>query len=51
MKIYITGSVGSGKSTYAERLSQVTGIECTHLDEIVYEQAGITPLNIRIITK
>jgi len=37
MKIYITGSVGSGKSTYAEKLSQVTGIECTHLDEVMYE--------------
>ena len=37
MRIYVTGSVGSGKSTYARRLSQRTGIPCVHLDEVVYE--------------
>lgn len=38
MKIYIVGSVGSGKSTLAHRASQITGIACTHLDEVVYEE-------------
>ena len=38
MKIYIVGSVGSGKSTLARRAAQITGIACTHLDEIVYEE-------------
>lgn len=33
----MTGSVGSGKSTYARELSQVTGISCVHLDDVVYE--------------
>ena len=36
MKIYVTGAVGSGKTTYARKLSNVTGISCTHLDEVVY---------------
>ena len=38
MKIYIVGSVGSGKSTLARRAAKVTGIPCTHLDEVVYEE-------------
>lgn len=38
MKIYIVGSVGSGKSTLARRASALTGIPCTHLDEVVYEE-------------
>lgn len=38
MKIYITGSVGSGKTTLARRISQKTGVPCFHLDEIVYEE-------------
>lgn len=36
MKFYIVGSVASGKSTLAERLSEKTGIPCRHLDEVVY---------------
>lgn len=35
MKIYITGSVASGKSTLARRISQITKIPCYHLDEVV----------------
>lgn len=35
MKIYIVGSVASGKSTLARRLSQKAGIPCYHLDEVV----------------
>ena len=38
MKLYIVGSVGSGKSTLARRASRITGIPCTHLDEVVYEE-------------
>lgn len=36
MKIYIVGSVASGKTTFAKKLSERTGIECTHLDGIVH---------------
>lgn len=36
MKIYIVGSVASGKSTLARYISQITGIPCTHLDDVVY---------------
>jgi len=36
MRIYIVGSVASGKTTLANKLSKVTEIECTHLDEIVH---------------
>lgn len=39
MKLYITGCAGSGKSTLARKLSNSTGIKCTHLDEIMYEPA------------
>ena len=36
MKLYIVGSVASGKSTLARRLSKTTGVPCHHLDEVVY---------------
>ncbi len=36
MKLYITGSVASGKSTLARRLAEGMGIPCTHLDELMY---------------
>lgn len=36
MKIYLVGSVASGKTTLARRISQITGIPCAHLDEVVY---------------
>lgn len=36
MKLYIVGSVASGKSTLARRISKITGIPCHHLDEVVY---------------
>lgn len=38
MKIYITGSVASGKSTLARRLSNLSGVPCHHLDDVVYEK-------------
>jgi adenylate kinase family enzyme len=37
MKLYIVGSVASGKTTLAKRLSETTNIHYTTLDEIVYE--------------
>lgn len=36
MKLYITGSVGSGKSTFARQISKITNIPCTHLDELMH---------------
>ena len=36
MKLYIVGSVTSGKSTLARRISKITCIPCHHLDEVVY---------------
>ncbi|MDD7793219.1 hypothetical protein [Clostridium sp. 'White wine YQ'] len=36
MRIYIVGSVASGKTTLAKKLSNKLGIECTHLDGIVH---------------
>lgn len=37
MKIYITGSVGSGKTTLARRAAAKLGITATELDSVVYE--------------
>lgn len=37
MKLYIIGSVASGKTTLAKRLSEITNIHYATLDEIVYE--------------
>lgn len=36
MKIYIVGSVASGKTTFAKYISNKLGIQCTHLDGIVH---------------
>lgn len=36
MRIYIVGSVASGKTTLAKKLSKKLGIKCTHLDSIVH---------------
>ena len=36
MKLYIVGSVASGKSTLARQLSKKSGIPCYHLDDVVY---------------
>lgn len=35
MRIYIVGSVASGKSTLARRVSEKAGIPCYHLDEVM----------------
>ena len=37
MKLYIIGSVASGKTTLAKRLSETTNILYTTLDEVIYE--------------
>ena len=36
MRIYIVGSVASGKTTLAKKLSKLIDIQCFHLDEIVH---------------
>ena len=36
MKLYLTGSVASGKSTLARQIAARTGIPCHSLDEVVY---------------
>ena len=36
MKLYITGPVGSGKTTLARQLSQKTGVPCFHLDQVAH---------------
>lgn len=36
MRIYIVGSVASGKTTLAKRLSNRLGTKCTHLDGIIH---------------
>jgi len=36
MKIYIVGSVASGKSTLARQISKKTGVKCFHLDDVVH---------------
>ena len=36
MKIYIVGSVASGKTTLGKNLSNKTGIQCTNLDGVVH---------------
>jgi adenylate kinase family enzyme len=41
VKLYITGSVGSGKTTLARKISKITGIPCRHLDEVVHEEDPI----------
>lgn len=47
MKIYVVGSVASGKSTLARQISQITGIPCNHLDEVVYIPDSTQPLGNR----
>ena len=43
MKLYITGPVGSGKTTLARQLSQKTGVPCFHLDQVAHEPDRTVP--------
>lgn len=36
MKLYVVGTVASGKTTLAKKISKRTGIECTHLDGVIH---------------
>ncbi|MCL1631702.1 hypothetical protein M3N64_07035 [Sporolactobacillus sp. CPB3-1] len=38
MKIYITGSVGSGKTTLARRIADTSGTNAYELDNVVWER-------------
>ena len=38
MRIYIVGSVGSGKTTLARRISELTGVPFYSLDEVVHTE-------------
>ena len=42
-KVYITGPVGSGKTTLAKRLSAEYDIPCFELDSVVYERDSDAP--------
>ena len=43
MRIYITGCPGSGKTTLAGRVSEITGDICVSLDEVQYERDPQNP--------
>jgi adenylate kinase family enzyme len=47
MKLYVTGSVASGKSTLAKKISKQTGVPCYSLDEIVYKKDDSQPMGNR----
>ncbi|MGI6254063.1 MAG: hypothetical protein ACOYJZ_00385 [Acutalibacter sp.] len=38
MKLYIVGPVGSGKTTLARQISQVTGVPRFHLDQVAHQR-------------
>jgi len=42
-KILIIGSGGAGKSTFARRLSDATGIELIHLDKLYWQPNWVEP--------
>lgn len=43
MKVYIVGSIASGKSTFAKQLSEETNIKSYCLDNVVYEPDKSNP--------
>lgn len=43
MKILIIGSGGAGKSTFASRLHELTGIELIHLDKLYWQPNWVEP--------
>lgn len=36
MKIYVVGSVASGKTTFSKKVSSLLDLECCHLDKLVH---------------
>lgn len=45
-RIAIIGSPGAGKSTYAQRLSMITGIQVYHLDKLYWKPGWVeTPIS------
>ena len=42
-KVLVIGSGGAGKSTFARRLGEVTGIEVIHLDKLYWKPNWIEP--------
>ena len=42
-KILVIGSGGAGKSTFARRLGEITGIEVVHLDKLHWRAGWIEP--------
>ena len=47
MRLYIVGSVASGKSTLARNISEKTGVPYFSLDEVVHEKDDTTPIGNR----
>lgn len=43
-KILVIGSGGAGKSTFARRLSAITGIKVVHLDKLYWRSDWVEPL-------
>ncbi len=42
MKLYLVGTVGTGKTTLANRIGERTGISVFHLDEVLHVKDGKT---------
>jgi len=47
VRLYIVGSVASGKSTLARNISEKTGVPYFSLDEVVHEKDDTTPIGNR----
>jgi len=45
MRLYIVGAAGSGKTTFANKLSKKLAIDCYHLDDIYYDSEINDSLN------
>ena len=51
MKVLIIGSVGSGKSTYSKKISDMSGIERYEIDSIVHDDINDSKRNEHEIKK
>lgn len=47
-RISIIGSSGAGKSTFARRLGEITGLEVIHLDKIYWQPNWTEPAQKRM---